>query len=233
MDLGRGGGSSCSGAGAGSGAGVGVAAAGVSDRPSCTAAPPCDFLFLVACSFLAAARAGSFRFFSIATDEDGSRLGWPAAKCALLRQGLIGTGAPGTGGRRRRGVSSSERAARGVSVAARRGDRGPMDGVWTGSWAGWKCRENGLTKVGRPPSEKMEWAWPARARVLGDRTGRGHWALAWGIVPLGGVVTVVQDWRGCRALIGQEDQGRLSRRDLFQSSLSLVDANVCEMTRDG
>lgn len=181
MDLGRGGGSSCSGAGAGSGAGVGVAAAGVSDRPSCTAAAPCDFLFLVACSFLAAARAGSFRFFSIATDEDGSRLGWPAAKCALLRQGFIGTGAPGTGGRRRRGVSSSERAARVVSVAARRGDRGPMDGVWTGSWAGWKCRENGLTKVGRPPPQR-KWNGPGRhghgCWETGQAGGTGHWTGA-------------------------------------------------------
>lgn len=185
MDLGRGRGSSCSGAGAGSGAGVGVAAAGVSDRPSCTAAPPCDFLFLVACSFLAAARAGSFRFFSIATDEDGSRLGWPAAKCALLRQGLIGTGAPGTGGRRRRGVSSSERAARVVSVAARRGDRGPMDGVWTGSWAGWKCRENGLTKVGRPPQENgMGLGGTGTGAGRQDRqgalgTGLGHCPSGW------------------------------------------------------
>lgn len=60
---------------------------------------------------------------------------------------------------------------------------GPMDGVWTGSWMEMQGK---WIDQGRAPRKKMEWAWPARARVLGDRQagGTGHWD--WGDCPSAG-----------------------------------------------
>lgn len=64
MDFGSGGGSSSTGAGSGSEAGAG---SGVSDLWGVAAtALALPIRLLEACSTLAAARAGSFRFFSIA-----------------------------------------------------------------------------------------------------------------------------------------------------------------------
>lgn len=229
MDLGRGGGSSSSGAGARSGAGVGVAAAGVSDRPSCTAAPPCDFLFLVACSFLAAARAGSFRFFSIATGR-----GRVEARMALSEVCTTPSGAHWHRGQEGVGVESRRQLIRGelLELCLSRRDEA-TGGQWMvcGREAGWKCRENGLTKVG-PPRKKMEWAWPARARVLGDRQagGTGHWD--WGIVPLlapGLSGAVVWCGAGLASLQGADWTGgpRPSRDGIFVSRACHLSTRTC------
>lgn len=83
-----------------------------------------------------------------------------------------------------------------------------------GREAGWKCRENGLTKVGPPerkwngPGRHGHGCWETdRQGVLG--TGTGGLSLCWAQASLVLWCGVVQDWRASRALIGQEDQGRL------------------------
>lgn len=183
MDLGRGGGSSSSGAGARSGAGVGVAAAGVSDRPSCTAAPPCDFLFLVACSFLAAARAGSFRFFSIATGR-----GRVEARMALSEVCTTPSGAHWHRGQEGVGVESRRQLIRGelLELCLSRRDEatgGPMDGVWTGSWMEMQGK---WIDQGRAPPKENGMGLAGTGTGAGRQTGRGYWALGLGDCPSAG-----------------------------------------------